>query len=132
MSLGKQRIKSLSDNGRVHATIAFTPGDGPVALQGYSRAPVSASAIGSTVSQATYNNTTHRFSLRSPPPTRHPHPHPLPTHGRSLLPARRTGEERSEAPCFHRDRRLPMVGAALSGRARLLATFSLKRISGPS
>lgn len=65
VSLGKQRIQSLSDNGTVHATVAFAPGDGPVTLHGYSPSPVSVTASGDgSVGQVGYDNTTHMFSVR--------------------------------------------------------------------
>jgi len=59
VSLGKQRIRSLSDSGAVHATVAFARGDGPVTLHGYSPTPVSASASGGSVGQVAYDQATH-------------------------------------------------------------------------
>ncbi|TDD80331.1 carbohydrate-binding protein [Actinomadura darangshiensis] len=67
VSLGKQRIRSLSDNGSVHATVAFASGDDPVTLHGYSPTPVTAHAAGATVDHVTYDNTTHLFSARVNP-----------------------------------------------------------------
>ncbi|GAA4622693.1 hypothetical protein GCM10023196_015920 [Actinoallomurus vinaceus] len=67
VSLGKQRIRSLSDNGTVHATVAFAPGDGPVTLHGYSPSPVSSTASGGSAGQVRYDNATHLFSVRVSP-----------------------------------------------------------------
>jgi hypothetical protein len=67
VSLGKQRIRSLSDNGTVHATVAVAPGDGPVTLHGYSPSPVSATASGGSADQVRYDNATHLFSVRVSP-----------------------------------------------------------------
>jgi hypothetical protein len=67
VSLGKQRIRSLSDSGAVHATVAFARGDGPVTLHGYSPTPVSASASGGSVGQVGYDSATHLFSVRVSP-----------------------------------------------------------------
>ncbi|MCO5968325.1 carbohydrate-binding protein [Actinoallomurus soli] len=67
VSLGKQRIRSLSDDGAVHATVAFAPGDGPVTLHGYSPTPVSVSASGGSAGQVGYDSATHLFSVRVSP-----------------------------------------------------------------
>ncbi|WP_433187946.1 carbohydrate-binding protein [Actinoallomurus sp. CA-150999] len=67
VSLGKQRIRSLSDNGRVHVTVAFAAGDGPVTLHGYSPGPVSATASGGSVGQVGYDSGSHLFSVRVSP-----------------------------------------------------------------
>ena len=67
VSLGSQRISALSDDGSVHATVAFATGDGPVTLHGYSPTAVTASATGGTVGSVTYDSSTHLFSLRVTP-----------------------------------------------------------------
>ncbi|GLY85157.1 CBM35 domain-containing protein [Actinoallomurus iriomotensis] len=67
VSLGSQRIRSLSDNGTVHATVAFAHGDGPVTLHGYSPTPVSASAAGGGAGQVDYDTATHLFSVTVSP-----------------------------------------------------------------
>ncbi|WP_194904328.1 carbohydrate-binding protein [Catenulispora rubra] len=67
VSLGSQRISSLSDDGAVHATVAFAHGDGPVTLHGYSPTPVKVTAAGGTVASVTYDTATHRFSARISP-----------------------------------------------------------------
>jgi hypothetical protein len=67
VSLGKQRIRSLSDDGAVHATVAFARGDGPVTLHGYSPAPVSVSAAGGSAGDVHYDAASHLFSVRVSP-----------------------------------------------------------------
>ncbi|MEQ0562368.1 CBM35 domain-containing protein [Amycolatopsis sp. NEAU-NG30] len=67
VSLGQQRIRSLSDDGAVHATVAFAAGDGPVTVHGYSPTAVTAVAAGATVDQVVYHATTHLFSARLTP-----------------------------------------------------------------
>jgi hypothetical protein len=67
VSLGQQRIRSLSDTGAVHATVAFARGDGPVTLHGYSPSPVSASASGGSVGKVAYDSGTHLFSVQVSP-----------------------------------------------------------------
>ncbi|GAB3987434.1 hypothetical protein GCM10029978_106230 [Actinoallomurus acanthiterrae] len=67
VSLGRQRIRALSDNGAVHVTVAFAAGDGPVTLHGYSPSPVSATASGGSVGQVGYDSGSHLFSVRVSP-----------------------------------------------------------------
>ncbi|MCW2864447.1 MAG: Carbohydrate binding family 6 [Actinoallomurus sp.] len=67
VSLGKQRISSLSDNGTVHATVKFADGDGPVTLHGYSPNPVSVTAADGTADKISYDSSTHLFSVRITP-----------------------------------------------------------------
>ncbi|QUQ64414.1 carbohydrate-binding protein [Kutzneria sp. CA-103260] len=64
VSLGQQRIRSLSDDGAVHATVAFATGDSPVILHGYSPTPVSATAVGGGADNVSYDAGSHLFSVR--------------------------------------------------------------------
>ena len=63
VSLGSQRISSLSDNGTLKATVKFAAGDGPVTLHGYSPKAVTATATGGSITSNTYSTATQRFSL---------------------------------------------------------------------
>ncbi|WP_159030579.1 hypothetical protein [Streptomyces sp. 46] len=63
VSLGRQRIAELSDDGTVRATIAYADGEGPVTLHGYSPADVSVSATGGRAGDVTYDFSTRRFSV---------------------------------------------------------------------
>ncbi|GAA4605803.1 hypothetical protein GCM10023195_20400 [Actinoallomurus liliacearum] len=60
-------IRSLSDNGTIHATVAFAKGDGPVTLHGYSPTPVSVTASGGSVGQVGYDSGSHLFSVSISP-----------------------------------------------------------------
>jgi hypothetical protein len=62
-SLGSQRISSLSDNGKLQATVKFASGDGPVSLHGYSPKPVTVTATGGSITSNTYSTSTQRFTL---------------------------------------------------------------------
>ncbi len=63
-SLGAQRIRALSDDGRaVRATISFAAGEGPVTLSGYAAAAPSATAIYGSVRAVRYNARTHLFGV---------------------------------------------------------------------
>ncbi|GAA4497327.1 hypothetical protein GCM10023191_040640 [Actinoallomurus oryzae] len=67
VSLGKQRIRSLSDGGAVNATVAFARGDGPVTLHGYSPVPVSVRAAGGSAGDVHYDAASHLFSVQVSP-----------------------------------------------------------------
>src|SRR3981189_1410413 len=63
VSLGKQRISQLSDNGRVRVTIQFAHGENSRTVQGYSpTAPVIISIKGKTGAPM-YDSATHRFTV---------------------------------------------------------------------
>ncbi|HEX7736618.1 MAG TPA: hypothetical protein VF458_17350 [Ktedonobacteraceae bacterium] len=63
VSLGSKRISSLSDDGTVHATIAFASKEGPVTLSGYAPFRPTVTASNGTASPITYNTTTHIFTF---------------------------------------------------------------------
>jgi hypothetical protein len=63
VSLGKQRISQLSDNGRVGVTIQFAPGENSRTVHGYSpTAPVITPTKGKT-GQPMYDTGSHRFTV---------------------------------------------------------------------
>ena len=68
VSLGSKRISALSDDGAVHATVAFAPGEGAVTLHGYS--PSDPRAVGSpgTAGPVSYDPATGIFSVQVAPP----------------------------------------------------------------
>jgi hypothetical protein len=63
VSLGSKRISSLSDNGTVHATVAFAANEGPVTLHGYAPSQPTVTASNGSVGSVIYNPTTHLFSF---------------------------------------------------------------------
>ncbi|HEY3992473.1 MAG TPA: hypothetical protein VGM01_06280 [Ktedonobacteraceae bacterium] len=63
VSLGSKRISSLSDDGSVHATVAFAAGEGPVTLHGYAPTQPMVVPSNGSASPVTYNPTTHLFSV---------------------------------------------------------------------
>jgi hypothetical protein len=63
VSLGKQRISQLSDNGTVRVTIQFAHGENSRTVHGYSpTAPVMTSIKGKT-GASTYDSAAHRFTV---------------------------------------------------------------------
>jgi hypothetical protein len=63
VSLGKQRISQLSDNGRVRVTVQFAHGENSRTVHGYSpTAPVITSIRGKT-GASTYDSAAHRFTV---------------------------------------------------------------------
>lgn len=63
VSLGSKRISSLSDNGTVHATVAFAPGEGALTLHGYAPVQPTVVTTNGSAGPVTYNPTTHLFTL---------------------------------------------------------------------
>jgi hypothetical protein len=62
-TLGRKRISALSDDGTVHASVEFAPGDDSVTLFGYAPAAPSASASGGSIQAVSYDPATQRFSV---------------------------------------------------------------------
>ncbi|MEV7090455.1 CBM35 domain-containing protein [Streptomyces sp. NPDC093085] len=60
---GDKRIPHLSDDGSVHATIAFAPGEGAVTLRGYAPRKPSATATTGEVGAVTYDSASRLFSF---------------------------------------------------------------------
>lgn len=63
VSHGDKRVEHLSDDGSVHTTIAFAPGEGPVTLHGYAPRKPTASATSGSVGAVAYNTATKRFTV---------------------------------------------------------------------
>ncbi len=63
VSLGSKRISSLSDDGIVHATVAFAAHERPVTLHGYAPSQPTVIATNGTVGPVHYNPATHLFSF---------------------------------------------------------------------
>ena len=62
-SLGRKRISQLSDDGTLHATIEFAPGEQTLTLFGYAPTAPFAAAAGGSVQDVTYDPATQRFTL---------------------------------------------------------------------
>lgn len=62
-SLGSKRISRLSDDGIVHATVTFAPGEGAVTLHGYAPAKPTISVTSGSAGSVSYNTSTHLFSF---------------------------------------------------------------------
>ncbi|WP_037569904.1 carbohydrate-binding protein [Phaeacidiphilus oryzae] len=60
---GAKRIERLSDDGVVHATVAFAAGEGPVTLHGYAPRKPTATAGTGGVGPVSYDAATRRFSV---------------------------------------------------------------------
>jgi hypothetical protein len=67
VSLGSQRISSLTDTGSVQAVVQYVSGDGPVTLHGYSPTAVKVTTTGGTAAAPTFDTTTHQFSVAVSP-----------------------------------------------------------------
>lgn len=63
VSLGKNRISQLTDNGTVQATITFAQGETSVTIHGYSPASPVVTASDGSVGTVSYNSSTHLFSV---------------------------------------------------------------------
>ena len=60
---GDKRLEHLSDDGSVHATVAFAAGEGPVTLHGYAPRKPSASATTGSVGTVGYDAASKLFSV---------------------------------------------------------------------
>ncbi|MFI1093306.1 CBM35 domain-containing protein [Streptomyces sp. NPDC020917] len=60
---GGKRLEHLSDDGTVHATVAFAAGEGPVTLHGYAPRKPSAAATNGSVGTVGYDAATKLFSV---------------------------------------------------------------------
>ena len=63
VSLGKQRVSQLSDDGRLRATIQFAPGESSRTVHGYSPSAPVISAIKGATAAFTYDAAAHRFTV---------------------------------------------------------------------
>lgn len=62
-SLGSKRVTSLSDDGAVHATIAFGASEGSITLHGYAPTRPEVTAINGSAGPVSYNPATQLFSF---------------------------------------------------------------------
>lgn len=67
VSLGRQRISALSDDGALHATITFAPGETAVTLHAYAPTVPHVSAFGASSTSTTYDPATHLLTLTISP-----------------------------------------------------------------
>jgi hypothetical protein len=70
-SLGSKRISQLSDDGSVHATVAFAAAERTATLRGYAPAAPRVTASDGTASAVRYDAGTHLFSVDVTPGTSH-------------------------------------------------------------
>jgi len=63
VSHGDKRIPHVSDDGSVHATVAFAAGEGPVTLHGYTPHKPTVTATTGSVGAVTYNTSTKLFTV---------------------------------------------------------------------
>jgi len=71
VSLGKQRVSRLVDNGQLQATITFATGESSRTMQGYAPAPPRVTALVGTVGAITYDTTAHIFRVVVSPGANH-------------------------------------------------------------
>jgi hypothetical protein len=67
VSLGRQRIPRLSDDGAVHATIAFAAGEKAVTLHGYAPVQPAVTTTKGAAGPVTYDTASGRFSVAVSP-----------------------------------------------------------------
>ncbi len=67
VSMGKKRVTAISDDGVVHMTLAFAPGEIARTIQGYSPGAPRASALHGFAGPLTYNAATERFRIEVSP-----------------------------------------------------------------
>jgi hypothetical protein len=63
VSLGVKRISNLSDDGTVHASVAFAANEHSVTLRGYAPHAPKATAANGSVGPVNYDSTTHQFTV---------------------------------------------------------------------
>jgi hypothetical protein len=63
VSLGKQRISQLSDNGKVQVTIQFAPGEHSRTVQGYSPTAPAIAPIKGKIGAPMYDSAAHLFTV---------------------------------------------------------------------
>ena len=67
VSLGGKRISQLSDNGTVHATVAFAASEKSVTLHGYAPSAPQVTATDGSAGAVSYNAATHLFTVSVTP-----------------------------------------------------------------
>ena len=67
VTLGRKRIKALSDDGTVSLTIAFAAGESARIIEGYSPDAPAAVATAGAIGPLSYDSATKRFSVAATP-----------------------------------------------------------------
>ncbi|MGA7238523.1 MAG: hypothetical protein WBY44_22760, partial [Bryobacteraceae bacterium] len=67
VTLGRKRVKSVSDDGAIHLTVAFAWGETSRQIEGFSPGAPKVSATNGSISQAAYDRSTHRFRFTVAP-----------------------------------------------------------------
>jgi len=67
VGLGRQRVASLRDDGRLSATVAFAAGESEITLAGYARSRPHAQAAGGQILGVAWDPSSHRFTVRLAP-----------------------------------------------------------------
>ena len=67
VSMGHKRITQITDDGRVHLTVAFAQGETARTIQGYSQVLPVARAANGGVSTVKWDAASHRFSVSVTP-----------------------------------------------------------------
>ncbi|HXH26766.1 MAG TPA: hypothetical protein VNG90_02640, partial [Candidatus Acidoferrum sp.] len=67
VSLGKQRVTSLTDNGTLEASLTFAPNDPPVTLRGYSPTKPTIRASQGKLDSFVYDTKSHTFAITIKP-----------------------------------------------------------------
>jgi hypothetical protein len=67
VTLGRQRIASLSDDGVLHVTVTFASGEGPRTLFGYSPAPPALRVIQGSAAAVAFDADKHLFHVAVSP-----------------------------------------------------------------
>jgi hypothetical protein len=63
VTMGKKRVSAMQDDGAVHLTISFAPGESAQTITGYSQVAPVARATAGALGPMTYDRTTHLFSI---------------------------------------------------------------------
>jgi hypothetical protein len=63
VTLGRKRVTSVWDDGALHFTLAFAPGDAPRTIMGFAPAAPRVTATDGSVSQVTYDRASGRFQV---------------------------------------------------------------------
>ncbi len=66
-TMGKKRVTALSDDGRVHLTVAFAAGESARTIRGYSPVAPEVQAVEGTVAGVTWDRATRRFAVTLAP-----------------------------------------------------------------
>jgi hypothetical protein len=67
VTLGRKRVRSVSDDGAIHLTVAFAAGEASRQIEGFSPGVPRVSATSGSILQTSYNRSTHRFRFTVAP-----------------------------------------------------------------